>query len=955
MSRSRSRILLVAAALTAAVILAALAWSAARFMDPEEFAATLAKRMEGRLGMEVSVATASASFSRGPVVTLRNVAVGNPESIPRLTIGVLKARLSLLPLLLGRVVVTGMTLEDPAAVVGSFVVPLSPSGDMDGLPFLDIRRGTLVLGRDPGGIVLDNIEGTFDAGAIRGTASLMGQQVAADLAVNESSLEGVVDLRGDDLERVHPSLRGRSRARISIDAGPRSARLDCVLEIQGFKLSWWSEAMAAEASFVLQADENRVSLSDLDLRGSSMRLSGRADISDYLHGWKNGAARVTLSARTSELGYESVIDLLPLHLFPGWLDLLLARQIRDGAVTVTALEYEGTLAELLSADRFLEGLRIETLVRDLSFGAGHDGSRVHHINGRGTLSGVTLSFSGLSARAGSSRVDEVDLVFHDITGTKDPEVTVRAAVDMELDDFVTAWRASMTLQSVYDLLSPVSEVRSGRIEGSVHTWSDPERSGSVRIRGHATVEDGTFRWDNHSIESLRGRALKETFDDALSIIAEGVAQGFAVDDLLLSMPDPFEDDSYELSFNLTRLPGPGFEEMIQLSEGLRIAFTGAGKGNEVRGTMRVASPGITMHDREYGPAEGQVAGSVIIGSDFITTEGLSILCGDVSGRLSGRITHGDPRRFSGSIALDNLVLNEPAFEGLSLLRDYAGSAHVLLRNILFRGIPIESLEARADLEEGILHLEDFECRLSSGQARGRLVLEPSVSPRFNLDIDLQGKNLEQLVTAFSPLPSPVEGSLAVRGTLWGSPDALNGDIAIEATQGRLQRYALMSKILTVTNLYRLFAAEPTGFFEQGLSFNRLAVTMEIRDGRATFEDFLLESPSIQASAVGWYDVGEKTIDAVVVIQPLETIDRIIGLIPLVNWILLGQERRLLVVSVKVQGAIEDPSIRLAPLDTISRPVTGILLRTLRLPLDIILRPEVIVPGGPSQAPEKHQP
>jgi uncharacterized protein YhdP len=159
----------------------------------------------------------------------------------------------------------------------------------------------------------------------------------------------------------------------------------------------------------------------------------------------------------------------------------------------------------------------------------------------------------------------------------------------------------------------------------------------------------------------------------------------------------------------------------------------------------------------------------------------------------------------------------------------------------------------------------------------------------------------------------------------------------------------------VTNLYRLFAPEPTGLFEQGLKFNRLAVSLKIRDGMASFEDFLMESPSIQAAAAGCFDVGEKTIDAVIVMQPLETIDRIIGMIPLVNWILLGNERRLVVVSAKVRGPVEDPSIRLTPLDTLSRPVTGILLRTLRLPLDIILKPGVLVPGGQSRSQGTDQP
>ncbi|MCK9229326.1 MAG: AsmA-like C-terminal domain-containing protein [Syntrophales bacterium] len=955
MSRFRARILPAAVVLAAAVILAVLAWGAARIMDPDRFGAILAERMEARLGMEVSLERASVSFSRGPVITFRNITIGSPDGTSRFTSGVLEARLSLFSLLLGRITVTRVTLVGPTVVVETLAFPPSSSGGGDDVPMLDIRGGTLIVGRDPGRIVLDGIEGSLDAGAIHGTASFKGQKIVADLAFSESSLRGVVDLKDVDLKRVHPFLLGRTDARISVLTGPRSARLDCTLAARDFKLHWWTEEIAVQTSFVLQADEDRVSLSDLDFHCPAMHLSGSGELSGYRHGKNNEEARLTLSARTSELDYESVIALLPLHLFPEWLDLLLARQVRDGTVTITELKYEGTPAELLSAEHFLEGLRIEAMLRDLSFGACHDDSRVHRISGRAALSGATLSFHDLSGQAGSSRVDEVELLFDNITRGDDLEVSVRVRADMELPDFVTAWRASMTPRNVYDLLGPLSDARGGRIQGSVYTWSGPERSGPVRVRGDAAVEGGLFRWDNHVLESLEGRAYKESFEDSLVISAEGIIDDYAVDDFRLSMPDPFREKTYDLSFNLTRPPGPYLEEVIRFGKGLTIAASGRGAGNRVDGTIRIALPETITAAGEYGPDEVRVDGSFTIGSDCISSEDISILYGDVTGLVSGCVTLGDVKRFEGSITLDNLVIDEQVSERMSLLGGYAGSARVLLRNTLFRGIPIETLETLADLEEGVLRLEDFECRLSDGRVRGRLVFEPSLTPRFDLELDVGRADITKLIEAFSSSQSPIEGWLAAQGTLRGSLDALNGDMAIEANDGRLQHFSVMSKILTVTNLYRLFAPEPTGLFEQGLKFNRLAVSLKIRDGMASFEDFLMESPSIQAAAAGCFDVGEKTIDAVIVMQPLETIDRIIGMIPLVNWILLGNERRLVVVSAKVRGPVEDPSIRLTPLDTLSRPVTGILLRTLRLPLDIILKPGVLVPGGQSRSQGTDQP
>ncbi|HET58547.1 MAG TPA: AsmA family protein, partial [Deltaproteobacteria bacterium] len=155
---------------------------------------------------------------------------------------------------------------------------------------------------------------------------------------------------------------------------------------------------------------------------------------------------------------------------------------------------------------------------------------------------------------------------------------------------------------------------------------------------------------------------------------------------------------------------------------------------------------------------------------------------------------------------------------------------------------------------------------------------------------------------------------------------------------------VISKIFTVTNIYRLITSDRVGFGDEGFAFTSITSQPVIRDGVASFDDFRLESPSIQMSAVGHYRLNEAIVDAVVVIQPLETVDRIINLIPIVNWILLGKEKRLVVIGAKIKGDISDPEVTITPLDTIAKPVTGILLRTLRLPVDVIISPGKIIPG-----------
>jgi len=190
----------------------------------------------------------------------------------------------------------------------------------------------------------------------------------------------------------------------------------------------------------------------------------------------------------------------------------------------------------------------------------------------------------------------------------------------------------------------------------------------------------------------------------------------------------------------------------------------------------------------------------------------------------------------------------------------------------------------------------------------------------------------------------LDGKLDLTGRIWGSTALLNGDLLFSARQGRVLKYSLLSKIFSVLNVYKILKSGEFDLIEEGFPYNRISASITIRDGIAKFDDFLFDSNSLQMSSVGRYSINKKEIDAVVTVQPFETIDKVLGLIPVVGWILTGDDNRFVIVNLTVKGKIEDPDIRVAPIDTLSKPVVGILLRTLKLPIEIIRNPQKMIPG-----------
>ena len=133
--------------------------------------------------------------------------------------------------------------------------------------------------------------------------------------------------------------------------------------------------------------------------------------------------------------------------------------------------------------------------------------------------------------------------------------------------------------------------------------------------------------------------------------------------------------------------------------------------------------------------------------------------------------------------------------------------------------------------------------------------------------------------------------------------SLKGTMEVEAKNGRISRWALLAKIFEVLS--------PTGLLripdltKEGFSYYTIKAEGNLQDGKIAIKEALVDASSADLIFNGEMDLIDRKVDAVVLVLPFRTIDRIINFIPLVRYILAG---RLVGIPVRVSGDLDKPDV-----------------------------------------------
>jgi hypothetical protein len=189
--------------------------------------------------------------------------------------------------------------------------------------------------------------------------------------------------------------------------------------------------------------------------------------------------------------------------------------------------------------------------------------------------------------------------------------------------------------------------------------------------------------------------------------------------------------------------------------------------------------------------------------------------------------------------------------------------------------------------------------------------------------------------------SPLLGHLFLAIDLWANTDTnffetLAGDMAVTVRDGTLNKFTLLSRLLSFIDIKNWLSAQIPDPRINGVPFKTIITDFKGKSGLFYTNNFVLQGPVMDITANGSLQFGAGTLDMQVGMFPFDTVDWVLNHIPLIGERIGTGTGKLLAAYFHVSGPVSDPSITPKPISS----VTNFVVKTLGMPINII-RPNTI--------------
>jgi len=209
----------------------------------------------------------------------------------------------------------------------------------------------------------------------------------------------------------------------------------------------------------------------------------------------------------------------------------------------------------------------------------------------------------------------------------------------------------------------------------------------------------------------------------------------------------------------------------------------------------------------------------------------------------------------------------------------------------------------------------------------------SASARFSA----QKQSLEQTARCLSGEQLQITGDfdlkadVRAKGKLGEFARNLEGSIGADLRDGKVTKFALLGKILSLDNISTLLKDEPK-LEQEGLPFRNITVNGRFQAGRFLVDEAAFRSNTVGLAATGWISILDYQSRLSVLVAPLSLLDSLVRNIPVVGYVIGGS---LTSVPVGVSGDIRDPLVVPLGPSAITSELKGIFERTLKVPSKLL--------------------
>jgi len=434
---------------------------------------------------------------------------------------------------------------------------------------------------------------------------------------------------------------------------------------------------------------------------------------------------------------------------------------------------------------------------------------------------------------------------------------------------------------------------------------------------------------------------------------------------LIDWKDLFPLLQSPLSPDPIRTPLKEIQEISGITEG---HVRWAGKREEGMALLKegeIRLRGFSLKHQKMIVPFSSMEGSLLLSPEQIRMVGLKGMIGNSPISFSGTLSRltGAEKGSGAKVNFFAFQLNSPSLDldpflpkreeggplSLEKLRDWLSTwslnGKVEVGQGTFRGLSFQDLKVEMKTVDGKLVFGPFQFKGLGGDLWGEGWIEP-IEKGVRFEITPRLSNMEAKAFLRTLLQKGEEEKIEITGRvhidrveLRGEGEnfqkvkgSLNGTLRLEVENGTIQRWKTLARIFSILNISQWFWGRLPDLTTKGLPYRQMMADIQVKDGVASTEDFIVQSDAIRITLLGKIDLVKNQIDATIGVHPLVTIDMILSHLPLAGYILTGQDKAFLSYVYEVKGDLGDPEIEAVPIKGLGENFWGIIQRLLETPV-----------------------
>jgi hypothetical protein len=258
-------------------------------------------------------------------------------------------------------------------------------------------------------------------------------------------------------------------------------------------------------------------------------------------------------------------------------------------------------------------------------------------------------------------------------------------------------------------------------------------------------------------------------------------------------------------------------------------------------------------------------------------------------------------------------------------------------SLLYNGYTWQPFESQITFENSYFSIEVLEAELCNISTPAKLSMHDG---KITMDFKMEagGQELNQVLICLEGGEQQLSGTFDLKAAISGHGtrdtlvNSLQGDLQFIAKEGKIYKDAQMAKVLYLLNVTNLFKGKIPDLASEGFYYNSIIIKGVMDQGIIAINPAKLEAPIMEIAANGTIDLPGKKINLLVLVAPLQTLNRIQKILPVIGTIIPSS---LAAVPVEVTGDLRDIKVRTMSMSAIGTRTFGIMVDALTTPVRVL--------------------